>query len=147
MLAPMPIDVSSMQRDAKGRLTAVPKGAGRAKGTPNKAPRLIREMIHRALEELGGVKYLVEQGRTEPRAFLALLRAVIPKQIEAEVGSSLEALLAKSFEQPKAISQPAERDVLDQELHPEEDAIIDIPAQERDPCPKTPTTSPETSSP
>ena len=146
MLAPMLVDVSSIQRDAKGRLTAVPKGAGRAKGTPNKAPRLIREMIHRALDKLGGVDYLVEQGRAEPRAFLALLRAVIPKQIEAEVGSSLEALLAKSFEKPKAIDVPPERDVLDAELHPEEDAIIDIPAQEKPKCHKTPTTSPETSS-
>jgi len=75
--------------------------SGRRKGVPNKVPAAVRDMIHQALERVGGVDYLVRQAEAEPRAFLGLIRAVIPKQVEGEVGASLERLLSASYEPPQ----------------------------------------------
>lgn len=58
-------------------------GPGRPKGVPNKTTALVREMITQALDEAGGVDYLVERAR-DPRtasAFLSLVGKVMPVQL------------------------------------------------------------------
>lgn len=62
---------------ARGRLD----GVGRAKGTPNKTTAQIKEMVVQALHEAGGVDYLVQQAKKNPKAFLALLGRVLPLQV------------------------------------------------------------------
>jgi hypothetical protein len=91
-------------RDEKGRLLpgAVCNPKGRPKGSKNKVPGVIREWLLQSLEELGGVDFLIAAATdSEPSvrvAYLNLLKAVIPKQVEAEVGASLEELLQRSYE-------------------------------------------------
>ena len=38
--------------------------------------------IERAFDQLGGVEYLVQVGRDDPKTFCALLGKVLPKQLE-----------------------------------------------------------------
>jgi hypothetical protein len=58
-------------------------GKGRAKGTPNKVTKELKEMILAALDGAGGVEYLQERAR-DPRtasAFLGLVGKVLPMTI------------------------------------------------------------------
>jgi len=58
-------------------------GPGRPKGIPNKNTGLIREMIAQALNDAGGVDYLVSRAR-DPKtasAFLVLVGKVVPVQV------------------------------------------------------------------
>ena len=59
------------------------KGPGRPKGTPNKTPAAIKDMILQALDGAGGVDYLQDRAK-DPRtaaAFLGLVGKVLPMQI------------------------------------------------------------------
>ena len=58
-------------------------GPGRPKGVPNKTTGLIREMVTAALDQAGGVDYLVARAN-DPRtasAFLSLVGKVLPIQL------------------------------------------------------------------
>lgn len=58
-------------------------GAGRPKGAIDKGNALIRDMLAQALDELGGVDYLVKCGndsRTKA-AFLGLIGKMMPMQV------------------------------------------------------------------
>lgn len=59
-------------------------GAGRPKGSLDKGNALIRELIVQALDQAGGVEYLVRRAN-DPRtasAFLSLIGKVMPVQVE-----------------------------------------------------------------
>lgn len=59
-------------------------GPGRPKGTPNKATKELKEMILGALEQSGGVEYLVKRAN-DPRtasAFLTLVGKVLPMTVQ-----------------------------------------------------------------
>ena len=56
------------------------KTGGRAKGTPNKLTRDLREMILGALADAGGRAYLAEQARKNPGSFLRLVGKLLPRQ-------------------------------------------------------------------
>jgi hypothetical protein len=61
-------------------------GPGRPKGVPNKNTGLIREMISQALDQAGGVDYLVERAN-DPKtasAFLTLVGKVLPVQLTGQ---------------------------------------------------------------
>ena len=60
-----------------------PKGTrwgGRAKGTPNKVNQSIREAIRMALEQVGGVEYLVRLAQEDPKTFVPLLIKILPPE-------------------------------------------------------------------
>lgn len=57
-------------------------GPGRKKGVPNKNTALIREMVAQALDEAGGVSYLVSVAQSNPGPFLALVGKVLPVQLQ-----------------------------------------------------------------
>ncbi len=60
-----------------------PKGTlwgGRAKGTPNKLKRSIREAIQMAFEQVGGVEYLVRLAQEDPKMFVLLLVKTMPPE-------------------------------------------------------------------
>jgi hypothetical protein len=59
------------------------KTGGRPKGQSNKMTVELRAMIRQALDEAGGVEYLVRQANENPTAFLALIGKIIPKEISA----------------------------------------------------------------
>lgn len=58
-------------------------GKGRPKGTPNKLTAEVKDMIAQALANAGGVKYLEQQAKDNPKAFLSLVGRVIPLQLTA----------------------------------------------------------------
>lgn len=60
-------------------------GKGRPKGSTNKLKGELKDMIRTALDESGGVEYLVTQAHTNPNAFLSLVGKIIPKDIKHEV--------------------------------------------------------------
>lgn len=60
------------------------RGPGRPKGTPNKTTKELKEMILAALDESGGVEYLVKRAN-DPKtasAFLSLIGKVLPTTIQ-----------------------------------------------------------------
>jgi hypothetical protein len=65
-------------------------GAGRPKGSIDKGNAMIRELIVKALNDLGGVKYLKTTAKTHPAAFLALLGKVMPVQLTGEGGKPVQ---------------------------------------------------------
>ncbi len=65
-----------MQTKAK----KLPRGGSR-KGKPNKATAEIKAMIEGALQDVGGQKYLAEQARENPAAFLSLLGKILPRDV------------------------------------------------------------------
>lgn len=78
-----------------------PKGGSR-KGIPNKNTGLIREMIAKALDQAGGVKYLVDCAH-DPRsksAFLGLIGKVMPVQVEADVNANVNGSIEVRFVKP-----------------------------------------------
>lgn len=56
-------------------------GKGRPKGTPNKVNAALKDMILGALDEAGGVQYLVSQARENPGPFLSLVGKVLPMTV------------------------------------------------------------------
>ncbi len=73
-----------------------PKFGGRKKGTRNKITAQLKDMILAALDEAGGVAYLVRQADKNPTVFLALIGKVLPLQVNAEhdIGKRLAKALA-----------------------------------------------------
>lgn len=62
------------------------RGPGRPKGATNKATAQLKDMILKALDESGGVSYLVERAQ-DPKtatAFLSLIGKVLPMQIAGD---------------------------------------------------------------
>lgn len=57
---------------------------GRPKGSPNKVPRHLKEMILEALDKAGGVEYLASQAGESPGAFLSLIGKILPMQIAGD---------------------------------------------------------------
>ena len=56
-------------------------GAGRKKGVPNRVTKILKDQILEALDEAGGVAYLVTLARETPTAFATLLGKVLPTQV------------------------------------------------------------------
>lgn len=84
-----------MKRSVDGEKPSVKKTAGIGKGTPgpgrpkgsaNHENKQLREMILGALNENGGIAYLSEQAKLQPKAFLSLLGRVLPLQVTGEGG-------------------------------------------------------------
>jgi hypothetical protein len=64
-------------------------GKGRPKGSPNKIQAAVKEMVIQALDEAGGVDYLVTQSRENPTAFLTLVGKVLPLQVGGDPDAPL----------------------------------------------------------
>lgn len=77
-------------------------GKGRPKGSANKTPAAIKDMILHALEGVGGVDYLMEKAN-DPRtagAFLGLVAKVMPTQVTGLDGGKISASLEVVFRKP-----------------------------------------------
>lgn len=62
----------------------VKTGGGSRKGKPNKETKALREMILAALDRAGGERYLFEQAKQNPNAFMTLIGKVLPTQITGD---------------------------------------------------------------
>ncbi|UTV54781.1 hypothetical protein [Burkholderia arboris] len=70
-------------------------GPGRKKGVPNKMTVEVKEMIRQALEEAGGVEYLVQRAK-DPRtasAFLSLVGKVLPLTVHGDPNAPIQLVL------------------------------------------------------
>ena len=56
-------------------------GSGRKPGVPNKNTTLLKDQILEALDQAGGIKYLVWLAQQQPQAFSTLVGKVLPTQI------------------------------------------------------------------
>lgn len=63
---------------------------GRKKGVPNKITATVKEAIEKAFEGVGGHKYLMEQAKQNPTAFMTLLGKVLPTQITGAGGGPIQ---------------------------------------------------------
>lgn len=66
------------------------RGRGRPKGSKNKIGKALKEMILEALDEAGGVEYLVQQAEESPSSFLSLVGKVLPLQLTGEDGAAIQ---------------------------------------------------------
>lgn len=57
-------------------------GSGRKKGSKNKLPALLSDMILQALDQAGGVEYLFKQSQSNPNAFISLLGKIVPTHLK-----------------------------------------------------------------
>ncbi len=69
-------------------------GKGRPKGAKNKLSGALKDMILGALNDAGGVEYLIRQADENPVAFLTLIGKVLPMQIAGDQGEPLQISLA-----------------------------------------------------
>lgn len=85
------------KRDAKGRLLKGEKLNPTGKGgeQPRKITQDLREMIREALDQAGGVDYLVEQARKNPSVFIPLVSKILPQEhkVSYELGDKLVEML------------------------------------------------------
>jgi hypothetical protein len=66
-------------------------GQGRPVGAVNKTTKELKEMVLLALDEAGGVDYLVRQARKKnPAAFMALLGRVLPMTVAGDPENPLQ---------------------------------------------------------
>lgn len=75
------------------------KTGGRAKGTPNKTTRELKDMILQALDRSGGVDYLVERAQDNPSAFLTLVGKVLPLTVTGDKDAPLRIIATWQNEQ------------------------------------------------
>lgn len=72
-----------------------PAKGGSRKGVPNKTTAQLKDMILGALDQSGGVEYLVERAN-DPRtasAFLSLVGKVLPMTVAGDKDNPLQAVL------------------------------------------------------
>ena len=55
-------------------------GGGSRKGIPNRTSAVIRSAIVETFERVGGIQYLEQVAREEPKVFCTLLAKVLPRQ-------------------------------------------------------------------
>ena len=60
-------------------------GKGRKKGVPNKITASVKEMILAALDAVGGQRYLEDQAKQNPQAFMSLLGRILPSEVKGEL--------------------------------------------------------------
>ena len=70
-------------------------GSGLKKGQQLTKTLVLTEMIDGALSELGGMKWLVEQGRENPTAFMSLIGKRLPKDINISLPTEINVTINK----------------------------------------------------
>lgn len=91
------MDIETKKKRKPSGAAAMGAGPGRPKGSKNKTPTLIREMVVEALDRAGGVEYLSRQAEEKPVAFLALLGKVLPVQVTGADGAAVQHSISVSF--------------------------------------------------
>ena len=79
----------AVKKTDKNKIGAGKAGPGRPKGVPNKTTAAVKDMLREALDECGGVEYLVEKAKEHPVAFLGLIGKLIPTEVKGDVDSTV----------------------------------------------------------
>jgi len=82
--------MSDVEQTGKNRIGAGKPGPGRPKGSPNKNTKALREMILKALDDVGGEKYLARQAIENPGPFMTLVGKVQPTSGDLTVAEQLD---------------------------------------------------------
>lgn len=86
--------MGSKEHAPEKRRPGRPKGSGgRPKGVQNKLTRSVKEAIFQAFEGAGGVRYLLEVAREDPRTFCTLLGKLVPHEVSGSIGLTHEKAL------------------------------------------------------
>jgi hypothetical protein len=100
--------VTTVARTSKRGAAPGERRGGRVKGTPNKITAQLKDMILQALDEAGGVEYLLEQASSNPTAFLTLVGKVLPLQVTGENGGAIQVeRVERVFTRPQPHEQPS----------------------------------------
>ena len=83
-----------------GRKPGSPKTGGRKRGTPNKVTADVKAMVLDALDQAGGVSYLLTQAQSNPNAFLTLVGKVLPMTVAGDPSNPLLSGLTVKFVKP-----------------------------------------------
>lgn len=78
-------------------------GPGRPKGLPNKTTMEIKTAIIEAFEKAGGVDYLVQLAKEDPRTFCALVGKVIPLQVTGDPENPVGIVFQTVYEAKKLV--------------------------------------------
>lgn len=81
-----------------GRPPGTKGGGGRKKGSQNKIPKQLKEMILGALDSAGGENYLIAQAKENPTAFLTLIGKVLPTTLAGDPNNPIKTSITVSFE-------------------------------------------------
>ncbi len=65
---------------------------GRPKGSKNKMPGQVKDMVLTALGNVGGVAYLERQADENPQAFMTLIGKVIPLQVAGDPDNPIKSV-------------------------------------------------------
>jgi hypothetical protein len=68
---------------------------GKPKGAQAKITVDVKNMVHQALHNAGGVDYLTAQAEANPKAFMALVGKTLPKEMSIELQVASRDLLEK----------------------------------------------------
>jgi hypothetical protein len=69
--------VEKIEMEIKKKQGGKQPGSGRKRGTPNKLTATVKMMVMGALEKLGGEKYLIQQAKKHPQAFMTHHSAMV----------------------------------------------------------------------
>ena len=83
-------------------------GPGRPKGSPNKVTTAVREALLQSFHDLGGVEYLKQLARTEPKAYATLLGKCIPTAVEGSIQGGLVLHVVTGVPRDAIEADPAE---------------------------------------
>jgi hypothetical protein len=73
-------------RDGSGRFEKGCRPVGRKPGSQNKATMAVKDALLQAFDEVGGVDYLVQVAKSDPRTFCMLLAKLLPAELKVESG-------------------------------------------------------------
>ena len=76
-------------------------GKGRKKGSVNKIPKAVKDMILNALDQAGGEAYLLEQAHKNPVAFLTLLGKLLPLDFKTNLNGNLSVNVVTGIDRHK----------------------------------------------
>jgi hypothetical protein len=92
----------------RGRNVKPPNDRGReARAAESNRPGAVKDMILEALARAGGVEYLTNQAKENPRAFLSLLTKVIPPEVADRNGGVIEQVLRWANSDDEATPDPS----------------------------------------
>lgn len=78
-----------------------PRTGGRAKGTTNKLTADVKAMVLSALNQAGGVDYLLAQAKTNPNAFMTLVGKVLPLTLAGDPDHPIVTAIERSIVRSK----------------------------------------------
>lgn len=76
------------------------KTGGRQAGTPNRTTQAVKDAVVEAFDRAGGVDYLVQLAKNDPRTFCGLIGKVIPLQVDATVDGQMTVTFKTVYEKP-----------------------------------------------